>query len=207
MRELVCPPALAEALAAATEELHGELAKAGVFAPLAPLVAGALGASDTWAARRGADVRADAVALLLFRELGEASHRRLGEVLQARGMPLDVAADGSAAPMLETLEARARPLVRFWAEELPERDLVVEQHLVGLADRELERDIAALEWARATLVATGNPLEACWMRTLHGLTAVDTVAAAIGREQWLNLSAQERHGLALCPDPEEEAGG
>lgn len=206
VRELVCPPALAEALAAAADELHGALARAGLFAPLAPVIRTALGAAGEAKTHRGEDGSANALARRLWQELDEASYRRLGEALRAGRMPPAVSFDGRLAPVLEELAARARPLVRFWAEALPERDLVVEQHIVGLADRETQRYIAALDWARATHVPTGNPLEACWMRTLHGLTAVDTVAAAIGREQASSLSAEERRGVALSVTAEGADG-
>jgi hypothetical protein len=108
-----------------------------------------------------------------------------------------VAAGHCPTRVLEDLAIRARPLARFWPEALPDRELLVESQLVAVEDGARWSEVLARTWPSAKLIATGNRLEACWLRTLHGLDVLGTVAAAGGAEQWRQLDDDERNDLAL----------
>lgn len=190
VRETVCPPSLATALTAAAEQQYAALAGSGLLAPLAPTIAVALGSSD--------DERPPGTPAALVRQrLTEAARDRIGALVRARDGTLDVAAERCPTRFLEDLAIRARPLVRFWPEALSNRELLVESPLVALADATCWSEILARVWPSAKLITTGNRLEACWLRTLHGLDALRTVAAASGAEQWRRLDDGERNDLAL----------
>ncbi len=169
-RSPLIPAGLETWLARQREHTATTLARQPLLAPVAPSVAHRL----AYAAPRGDPM---GLATLLRQQIQAQVEQSLITDIRSAIVRFGLGIAQDLQRLLHDLQDRCVLLNRFWPEALDDRDLLVEQTFYGLSTHSL------LNWSNlpsgATLIETGNPLEASYVCLLHGLAPLSLVGARL----------------------------